>query len=301
MKKVLSVILCVLLLASIMSMAVSANASYGEVKKVSEGDITLDGYANEPAWANALQIPINRLSPSSPNQDRAMIDGFAKFLWTEKGVYVYFEINDTTPTSVPAEDKEADGAWNWNIDCFELFFNPRNTGDVLDVLHFTVDSTGWGKAYVHADGVNYYGADKDPYFTFVQRTEGSKYIGEYLVHIPGISYKAGDQIGILLQIDDMTESDMTNGGDRVVVLAPNSNGADSWDCDKHDYIVLSGDLAYVPPVEDVVEDAPVAQDNTPAAESKPSSPKTSGSVTIIFAVLAMAASAVTVSKKRTTK
>ena len=296
MKKSILVFVGIILLISIMSTQVLAAASYGEVKKVSEGDIKLDAFNDEPAWSNALEVPINRLSPSSPNTERAMINGVGYFLWSDKGMYVYFEVDDPTPTHIASADKEAPGAANWNIDCFELFFNAANTGDNSGIVHFSVDIDGWGK--VHISGVDSFGSDKDAYYSYVHRTEGTKYIGEMLVHIPGVSLKSNDKIAILLQIDDMSVSSMDDGGDRVVILSANSDNADSWDGDRHDYIVLSDTAAFVPAPVEEQEAQPAVQDVP--QNNNTASPKTGDNTIILTALLTLTMSfaAITFNRKK---
>jgi hypothetical protein len=219
--------------------------SYGDVKKVNDGDIKIDAVKDETVWVNALALPVNRISPTSPNQERDLITGMVYILWSDKGVYVFGEINDTTPTHTPHEDKTNKDLPNWNVDSLEIFVDIGNIGDSSNVQHNKVDIDGLGYIYLAGEGGASY-IDKDetaPYMEYAGKLDGNTYYLETLIHVPGASYKVGDQIGIQFQINDMTDPDLNQADNRVVILSPNANDADSWEIAGHNYIVLSAESA----------------------------------------------------------
>ena len=268
MKKLLSVILVISMIAlfALPASAAPDGDSYGDVKKVDAGVITIDAVKDEAAWANALAVPINRVSPTSPNMDRAGATGTVYLLWSDKGIYVFGEINDATPTFTPYEDRSDPGKPNYNVDSLEVFLDFGNTGDIGNYQHSKVDNEGLGYVTFTTDWAGIIGKEATaPYMEYAGRIEGNTYYVEMLI-IPSYgSLKAGDKMGMQFQINDMTDPDLNNGEDRVVVLSPNANDSDSWTTELHNYIVLSAEDANPPPPPPATEDAPVPA-TAPAAE-----------------------------------
>ena len=306
MKKFLSVLLVISMVAlfAVPIAAAPDGESYGDVKKVNDGDIKLDGFRDEPAWENAVVIQVNRISPTSPNTDRPGATGTVYALWSDKGLYLFGEVTDPTPTHTPLDEKLDKSNWNWNTDSMEIFIDMGNTGEQPNIQHNKVDIDGLGYIYIADGGEQFIGTDEvKPYMEYAGRQDGNTYYLEVLIHVPGTSYKAGDQIGIQIQINDMTVPDMTDAADRVVILSTNSFDADSWEVDRHNYIVLSAEDANppppppAPPAEEPA--APAGGDEAadaeaaPAATAEPPAPsvRTGDGAMIIFAIMILAAGA----------
>jgi len=83
------------------------------------GPITIDGKADEPAWAEAVVIDDFR-TPWLPGAPKALTACKARLLWD--GQYLYFHA-DMDDGDLFADVTEHDG-WTWENDVFELFFRP---------------------------------------------------------------------------------------------------------------------------------------------------------------------------------
>jgi hypothetical protein len=305
MKKFLLILLSISILVSLVSMQVLAGpngTSYGNVKKVAEGDIKIDAVKDEAAWANALAIPIKITSADTPGRSRAGATGTGYVLWCDKGLYVFGEVNDTTPTHTPFELRNNPWGANYLVDSLEIFVDLGNTGAIENVGHAKVDIDGLGYITFTTDWMGRIGDDAKPWMQWAGRLDGETYYVEAFIYFEG-SYRAGDEIGFQLQINDMTDPSMENDDDRVVML---SNYSTSWDVENHNYIVLSGESAAAvsPPPADEPADVPVdapadAPAETPA--NQPSAPTTGDAFIITIIVALAAAMAVAFSKRRKTQ
>jgi len=264
MKKFLLILLSISIFVSLMSMQVLAGPSgksYGDVKKVNEGDIKIDAVRDEAVWANALVIPIKITSADTPDRGRAGAIGTGYVLWCDKGLYVFGEVNDKTPTHTPFDLKNNPWGAHYLTDSLEIFIDLGNTGTVENVGHAKVDIDALGYITFTTDWMARIGADADPWMKWAGRLDGETYYVEAFIFFEG-SYKAGDQIGFQLQINDVTDPGMENGDDRVVML---SNASTSWDVENHNFIVLSANSAAdAPAPAEVPAEAPAVVE-TPAA------------------------------------
>jgi len=336
MKRFLAVLLSVLMLGSVMAMQVSAGsggASLGDVKYVQTGTIQIDGVMDE-AYAKSLSVAIDLLSADTSSSRANHATGKAWLLWNEGGIYVFVEIHDPTPTTPPSmAGLPMDGPLGpeyfiWNRDALEVFFEPTNSDSRAETYatHLCVDNAAYIYAGAYQDGdesdfwacLKVNGAEKEDmdYFVRVDPNDKKIYYVEMFFRLPGFSYKAGDKVGIMFQIDDMEKAieDFSNGEDRAVVVNRSSAG-DSvvvWDIPNHDYIVLSAEDATPPPPPPppppaVEEEAPTAAPETPATVPAAPAPDTGDTGLMVLFALAALSSAATFravqmeKKKRTTQ
>src|SRR5262249_36527505 len=85
-----------------------------------EGVVTIDGRADDAAWARAQPVSWDTDSAGAATP----ITTRARFLWSSKGLYALFELSAAglhTDTSQPA-DVERKGLYN--EDCVEIFLTP---------------------------------------------------------------------------------------------------------------------------------------------------------------------------------
>ena len=300
MKEIISLLLGLILIASLMIVPVSAapgETKYGDVKKVSDSDIDMSNAdKNEPAWANAVQVALGR----NRDDDAEKATGTVSLLWSDTAYYAYFEINDKTITSDP--DKAAT-IQPWVTDSVEIFIEPGNAGEFCEQFRVDVDGI---PSYYPKDGAwtddLYIGAtaisDCQPvpagHMTWAVKTEGDKYFVKMKVTYFG-SAAAGD-VGMHFQINDIDE---VGGGNTCTW--PTNNEADSWQADAYGWVTLVNEPAYVAPV--VVEETPAAEnpvvDDVPAVvtPSPAPSPATGDNGIVVLIAMVILAGAVVYGKK----
>ena len=88
--------------------------------RFAEGEITIDGVADEPAWKNAVVIDNFYLPWLKDKARPSRTKTQARLLWDREYLYFYAEMEDT---DLYASVTEHDGP-TWNDDVFELFFKP---------------------------------------------------------------------------------------------------------------------------------------------------------------------------------
>ena len=310
MKKFFAILLIITMIGlfTIPAIAGPDGDSYGNVKKVDAGVIKIDAVKDEAAWANALAVPINRLYPDWENTSRAGATGMVYILWSDKGIYVFAEINDTTPTHTPFELRNNPWGAHYLTDSFEAFMDFGNTGAVENIQHSKVDIDGLGYVTFTTDWMAMIGGDAAPYMEYAGRLDGNTYYVEMLIIPAGGALKAGDQVGMQFQINDVTDPSMENADDRIVMLSPNNKNSESWTTDIHNYIVLSAEAANTPPTAE--PDAPPADvpaDVVPPADepapvtSAPAAPKVGDSAMIYILIAALALGSAAMAKKSFSK
>ncbi|MCE9547871.1 MAG: PQQ-dependent sugar dehydrogenase [Planctomycetia bacterium] len=87
-----------------------------------EGPITLDGRADEPAWKNAQVIDNFRLPWLGADERAAKTATRARLLWDREYLYFFADMEDH---DVFADVKKHNGP-TWDNDVFELFFKPAD-------------------------------------------------------------------------------------------------------------------------------------------------------------------------------
>ena len=322
MKKILSIILIsallIMLCAPLAVSAGSGGSSLGDVKYVQKGSIQIDGIMDE-AYTKSLSVVIDLLAPDSASTRDNYATGKAWLLWNEDGIYVFAEIHDPTPTNppslvgMPMDGPLTEEYFIWNRDALEVFIEPTNSDSSVETYatHLCVNNEG----YIYTGAFN--DGDTSDFFACLKVNGTEKEYMDYLVKadpndnkiyyvemffktnvLPGFSYKAGDKVGIMFQIDDMekTIENFSNGEDRAISVNRNSAGEIVvWDIPNHDYIVLSAEDVTPPPEPDPEPDAPAAAGGgdeapEPPPVQRPTAP-TTGDAGII-ALIAFMASAV---------
>ena len=244
MKKIFSVILAGVILSSLAT-AVSAHkdaALIGEVPAVPAGAITIDGELNEQVWADALVVDINQYNIGLEGGAQ----GKAYMLWSEDTWYIYYDVTDA---DVQISDPDIQQNQPWNTDSVEMFFDFTNE-HAADVYQFRVDYSGWPSYYLNQSGDEYaYGPDAAPYIgAWEVKLDKDGYNIEMAVNVGKYGLKEGDEIGLQLQINDVTADSPT--ATASVYNMAQSLDAKSWDADLYDYIKLGAELVIEEPVVD---------------------------------------------------
>ena len=99
-----------------------------DVKRVKDADVTLDGKADEAFWAAAATMPMR----NSATWKDAFVPASCKLVWTEKGLYGYFESAEK-PFQKPDKDM-------WTNDTLEFFVSQGNGCE--EFHQFAFDSLG---------------------------------------------------------------------------------------------------------------------------------------------------------------
>jgi hypothetical protein len=308
MKKTLSIFFIVVLLTSIMSIQVfasSVGSSFGDVPKIDDSAIKIDGLIDEAAWNNAVKIPIDRLSPSSaaqPSAERSGATGTAYIMWGDKGIYFGIKITDPTYTNADSSTLTVDVPF-YNTDNIEIMLDPSNSGNIEKTPCYQVNNNGFPHMGNVENGQTLMGADCDKYMQYAATRTSDGYILEILAlnnNAVG-TFTAGQKIGISFQITDMSDTDLNNWGDRLIVLSPASLGSevDGWSVEQFDYIILADLPEVIPPV-DIVADNPAdvpadISENVPAVNTP--SPNTRDAFAISIFMILTVVTAIVVSKK----
>ena len=297
MKKILVVLLAFAVLAA---MAVPAFAApgmtkYGDVKKVSDGDIDMShAEMTEPAWANAAKVNINHL-------DDGEAFGDVYLLWSDNALYAFFDITDITPDATD-NGRAAENA-PWEEDSVEWFIDITNGGDHCE--QFRVDRFGVPSYYPHQGawmddfyiGVTQI-SDCEPvppgHMSWAVKVDGNKYYIKMKVTFFG-TISAGD-VGMNFQINNY-------GGTPVW---PTGYEGSSWTPDVYGFVSLINELAYIPPPP-VEENAPEAAGGgeeapEPPPVQRPTAPTTGDAgVIALIALMAVAALGVAAFRKKAVK
>jgi len=306
MKKIIALILAVMMISALVIIPVSAapgNQNYGNVKKINDSDINMKNGDRDAAWDYALAIPVTVGDSAT---------GTTWVLWSDKALYFYTEVNDSTPVLLKMPD---DGEfWNaWEADGVEIFisvegdqgdFDARKPGNYDDACwQFRIDREGLPSSYQRAgawtdDFLVGSAANKDR-FEWAAKQDGNKYYTKHKITMLG-PIKAGE-LGIQIQINDLQEE----GGGAPQVRANDASG--SWNCDEFGFVVLVDEPA-IPAPAAPEQPAPAAEPDAPAAEAvvetpaapppapKPVAAKT-GDAGMVMLVTVMFAGAVVFGKK----
>lgn len=294
MKKFFSAILAGVVLASLAA-SVSASdigESKGNVPKVPDGQITIDGNINEAVWADALQVQIDYLNPAYSEDDG--IRGTAYMLWADGSWYLAVDVKDY---DVVVSDPDVQQNQPWCTDSVEMFFDFGNE-NAGDIHQFRLDYSGFPSYYKNQTGDEHaYGPEAAaPYFDeYKVALTNDGYCIEMRVNLDKYDLKEGDAIGLQLQINNVTQESPTNP---VSVFNMRSSlDASSWQSDSYDYVVLGGELEIPEPVVDTpVDDAPV--DGAPVVDEAPATTPVTADAGIVAAAAVMAVAAgVVLSKK----
>ncbi len=286
MKKFFSAILAGVVLAS-MAASVSASdigESKGNVPKVPDGQITIDGKMDEAVWADSLIVQIDTFNVGSEDVGGT---GTAYMLWTDGKYYLAVDVKDP---DVVISTEDVQMSTPWTTDSVEMFFDFGNE-NAGDIHQFRVDYSGFPSYYMNQSGdASAYGHDaaKEYFDGYAASLTKDGYCIEMLVNLDKYGIKEGDAIGLQLQINNILNDNPT--ATASVYNMASSLGALSWQSDSYDYIVLGAELE-IP--EEPAEEAPAVDAEAPAE----STPVTADAGIVAAAAVMAVAAGVVLSKK----
>jgi len=298
MKKILSTVLAVCIIVAIAALPIFAapdGAELGKVPKTAD-KIVVDA-VKEAVYDKALVLKIDARGPDSAHAAEPDTDtvGTAYIVYGDGFLYVYGEISDSY---VVEADELKQMSEPWSTDSLEVFVDYGNKA--ATALQYRIDANGY-PSFQFPDE-NSYGADvsvSDGKFEWAAKLVSGGYEVEF--KIPA-TLNAGDEIGFLLQINDMLD-EFT----RSCVYVKSSLEPDSWTSELYDFVTLSADTITgeagavveeaVPAEKGAAEEVPaetveVVEVPTPAPDTA------DAGVMIIAAVVAALACAVAAKKIR---
>jgi 3-oxoacyl-[acyl-carrier protein] reductase len=297
MKKILSIVFAVCIIASMAALPVFASpagASLGAIPKTAD-KIAVDA-VKEAVYDKGLKLTIDTRGPDSAHAAELDTDttGTAYIVYSDGFLHVYGEVSDAY---VVEADELKQISEPWSTDSFEVFVDYGNLA--ATALQYRIDANGY-PSFQFPDE-NSYGADvsvNDGKFEWAAKLVSGGYEVEF--KIPA-TLKAGDEIGFLLQINDMLD-EFT----RSCVYVKSSLEPDSWTSELYDYVTLSadtvtGEAAPAPVVEEAPAVVEEAAEVAPAEEAPvvTAAPETAdASVIIVIAAIAALGCAVVAKKIR---
>ncbi|MCQ2431914.1 MAG: hypothetical protein MJ175_04845 [Clostridia bacterium] len=221
--------------------------------------------------------------------------GEAYMMWDDNGYYLFVKVYDAD-VQIPSEDLQMSSPWN--TDSVEMFFDFGNDHHEL-TQQFRVDFSGFPSYYTEGGADSAYGAEAAaPYFDdYAAYFHNEGYNIEMRVNLTkfNVDLKEGSEIGLQLQINDMTAAN--ESGTTAVYNMANSNDAKSWDTDLYDYVRL-GAMVETIVVEEPVAEEPAADAEAPAdIAPAPVAPATADAGIVAAAAVMAIAAGVVLSKK----
>ncbi|MCL2096476.1 MAG: hypothetical protein FWH10_06180 [Oscillospiraceae bacterium] len=288
-------------LAVIPAAAAPGNQNFGDVKKISDGDIDMSSGERDAAWDYGLAIPVTFGEPGDAS-------GTTWVLWSDTAYYFYTEVNDTTPVSMDYSGW-TDGEYidAWVSDSVEIFiavegeagdFDARTVGNFDEACwQFRIDRDGipstyqrngaWTDDFLVGASVN---GDR---LEWAVKTDGNKYYTKHKITM--LSAPKPGEMGLQIQINDLQEE----FGGAPQTRANDASG--SWDTDQFGYAVLVDEPAMPEPEpEPVVNDG--GGDAAPTPTPAPTPPRTGDAGTIaLIIVTALAAMGIVVFRRKSVR
>ena len=262
MKKIISMILAVLMLASL-SLAVSANSdgnNWGDIPMF-KGEIKLDGEKDD-IYDMGFTVDIKNRTDGKTGG----ATGLAYMLWGNNKFYVFVEVKDADIVKLdPARS-------TWQNEGVEFTLDFGNAGANRSKTTVTMEDS---KSSVSGDAT-------EKMFTVKCKQTSTGYNAEIICDLSAQNIqaaKAGAKYGINLLINDMTGKDT-----RGIIRTVHKNNPTENENKKFDYITLSGDEVELA----VEEKAPAAATKAPATAD----------LTAIAVIALISAGGAYVSKKR---
>jgi Domain of unknown function (DUF1083). len=293
MKKILSIVFAVCLIMSAMSVAsfaAAGGANFGSIPKTSDA-IVLDGI-KDAVYDSGLILKVDARGPDSAHgsEPDTTTTGVVYVVYTDGFIQIFGEMTDST---VIPQNADKDLGEPWMTDSLEVFLDYGNKSETP--LQYRISSYNY-PSYQFPD-VNSYGTEMSGtvgVFEWAAKQTATGYTTEF--KIPA-TISAGDQIGFLLQINDMVDEST-----RACVYVKSTLEPDSWTPDLYDYITVSADSVTGVVIEEIaapVEAAPVEAAAAPAATAPVTAAQTSD-MNVIMAIGTMLTSgaALLISKKR---
>ena len=277
MKKVLSLVLVVMMLAATLAVAASAMVgdgyhNYGEIANVERKSIRLDA-EKEAAYDKATPISISYAAtknfetgekhPTGPRENgEPVASGTAYVVYDTQYIWVYVEVIDSTLATKAPSALES----KYTEDSVEILVDWTNEGlNVADDTPYQsrVSHEGYISARLGQSGTTMQGTAEQGSTNPVNWLQGTAkhtakgYDCEFRIEIPAEKYgeKLGDKISFLLMINDYDSTGAL--GSRIMVSADPVNGSNQWSVNKIGYITFNytpyaGDNSMVPVIASVV-------------------------------------------------
>ena len=256
MKKIMSLVLVVMMLAAMFAVAANAMVgdgyhNYGEIANVERKSIRLDA-VKEEAYNAAAPIAIN--SPSIKNWEtgethpwyprengEAPASGVAYIVYDTQYIWVYVEVTDATLNTHAADALQS----KYTEDSVEILVDWTNEGlNVADDTPYQsrVSHEGYISARLGQSGTTMQGTAEQGSPNPVNWLQGTAqhtdkgYDCEFRIEIPAEKYgdKIGDKISFLLMINDYDSTGAL--GSRIMISADPVNGSNQWSVSKIGYI-----------------------------------------------------------------
>ena len=256
MKKVLSLVLAVVMMAAMFAFATSAMVgegyhNYGEIANVERKSIRLDA-EKEAAYDAATPIAINspaiknwetgETHPFYPRENgEAPASGVAYIVYDTQYIWVYVEVTDATLNTKAADALQS----KYTEDSVEILVDWTNEGlNVADDTPYQsrVSHEGYISARLGQSGTTMQGTAEQGSPNPVNWLQGTAkatakgYDCEFRIEIPAEKYgdKLGEYISLGLMINDYDSTGAL--GSRIMVSADPVNGSNQWSVSKIGYI-----------------------------------------------------------------
>lgn len=254
MKKVLSLVLAVMMLAAMFALAASAMTgdgfhNYGEIANVERKSIRLDA-VKEPAYDAATPIPIKYQSFNEKGEGLAWYprengetpaEGVAYVVYDTQYIWVYVEVTDATLNTKAADALQS----KYTEDSVEILVDWTNEGlNVTDDTPYQsrVSHEGYISARLGQQGTTMQGTAEQGSPNPVNWLQGTAqhtakgYDCEFRIEIPAEKYgdKLGEYISLGLMINDYDSTGELKS--RIMISADPVNGFNQWLVGKCGYI-----------------------------------------------------------------
>ena len=254
MKKVLSLVLVVMMLAATLAVAASAMVgdgyhNYGEIANVERKSIRLDA-EKEAAYDKATPISISydatknfetgEKHPTGPRENgEPVASGTAYVVYDTQYIWVYVEVIDSTLATKAPSALES----KYTEDSVEILVDWTNEGlNVADDTPYQsrVSHEGYISARLGQSGTTMQGTAEQGSPNPVNWLQGTAqhtangYDCEFRIEIPDEKYEIGEYISLGLMINDYDSTGELKT--RVMVSADPVNGSNQWSVNKIGYI-----------------------------------------------------------------
>ena len=223
MKKLSLFILALSLLLCLPVSAYKDGGCLGNVPVVEE-TITVDA-EKDAIYNQALLVDVKYPYAEHPVRATAVV----YLLYADDQLFVFAEITDSDMVEPTAEQQQNTP---WETDALEVFINDINSNEVLDIIQYRVDNSGWPSVY-DRDGLAVYGPDgASEFFRFAEKDTETGYQVE--LAIPVIS----EEIGISFQVLDMASNNGESAYAHPYSEATKSGLDWVWTAEQHPYVTV---------------------------------------------------------------
>lgn len=250
MKKILSCVLVVVMLAAMFAVGVSAAEksnylgcdNYGEIAQVDRKTVRLDGEKDE-VYNEATPIAIASVFGASSNKTSSTnANGTAYIVYDSQYIWILVEVNDASLNTKASDALNG----SYREDSVEINIDWANDGlNIADKTPYQcrLSHEGYISARLGQSGGNMFGSVEDGGTAPVTwlngaskvRADGTGYNCEFRIAIPD-EVEVGERIGINIMINDWTDQ----GGDRFMITSASSPAVREWTVENFGYITFNG-------------------------------------------------------------